>query len=245
MLTFLRKIRKSLIESGSTRKYILYAIGEIALVVIGILIALQINNWNEGRQAAKFELQLLLELKKTMERDTGRIAWASEGNQRNQNSARIVLTYLDSNLPPHDSLQRHFGLANAWWQLPISRSAFRNIEDYGMYFIKNERIRDGLNTIYGSQSEFVEDLIDRQSTYFYSTVVPVLTDLFESSSFGGFEDGYEMIPLDYEALRANPKYKNILRSNIKNRSREISRMTALKNSMGEVLEMLEEEIRSR
>ena len=47
MLTFLRKIRKSLIESGIARKYLLYAIGEIALVVIGILIALQINNWNE------------------------------------------------------------------------------------------------------------------------------------------------------------------------------------------------------
>ena len=49
MLTFLRKIRKSLIESGSARKYIVYAIGEIALVVIGILMALQINNWNEER----------------------------------------------------------------------------------------------------------------------------------------------------------------------------------------------------
>jgi len=49
MLTFLRKIRKSLIESGSTRKYVLYAIGETTLVVIGILIALQINNWNENR----------------------------------------------------------------------------------------------------------------------------------------------------------------------------------------------------
>jgi hypothetical protein len=50
MLTFFRKIRKSLNESSSARKYLLYAIGEIALVVIGILIALQVNNWNEKRQ---------------------------------------------------------------------------------------------------------------------------------------------------------------------------------------------------
>tara|TARA_Y100000385_G_scaffold290967_1_gene366368 strand:- start:4085 stop:4855 length:771 start_codon:yes stop_codon:yes gene_type:complete len=49
MLTFLRKIRKSLIDSGSTRKYFVYAVGEIALVVIGILIALNINNWNQDR----------------------------------------------------------------------------------------------------------------------------------------------------------------------------------------------------
>ena len=47
MLHFLRRIRRSLINSGHMRKYTIYAVGEIALVVIGILIALQINNWNE------------------------------------------------------------------------------------------------------------------------------------------------------------------------------------------------------
>ncbi|MDG2448386.1 MAG: DUF6090 family protein, partial [Saprospiraceae bacterium] len=59
MLIFLRKIRKSLIESGSTRKYVLYAIGEIALVVIGILIALQINNWNDQLISKRIEQKLL------------------------------------------------------------------------------------------------------------------------------------------------------------------------------------------
>tara|TARA_B100000497_G_C7695677_1_gene424750 strand:- start:231 stop:434 length:204 start_codon:yes stop_codon:yes gene_type:complete len=62
MLTFLRKIRKSLIESGSSRKYLLYAVGEIALVVIGILIALQINNWNEFRKDRKVENDILREI---------------------------------------------------------------------------------------------------------------------------------------------------------------------------------------
>ena len=50
MLTFFRKLRKSLMDSGSAKKYTLYAIGEIALVVVGILIALQINNYNENRK---------------------------------------------------------------------------------------------------------------------------------------------------------------------------------------------------
>lgn len=62
MLTFLRKIRKSLIESGSARKYLIYAIGEIALVVLGILIALYLNNWNNHRQNRKQEQQILHQL---------------------------------------------------------------------------------------------------------------------------------------------------------------------------------------
>jgi hypothetical protein len=52
MLKFFRTIRKKLIEEDNVRKYLLYAIGEILLVVIGILIALQLNNWNEARADA-------------------------------------------------------------------------------------------------------------------------------------------------------------------------------------------------
>ncbi|MFN1835235.1 DUF6090 family protein [Balneola sp. MJW-20] len=50
MVTLFRRIREKLIASGSVTKYLLYAAGEILLVVIGILIALQVNNWNEERK---------------------------------------------------------------------------------------------------------------------------------------------------------------------------------------------------
>ncbi|MDT0559635.1 DUF6090 family protein [Ichthyenterobacterium sp. W332] len=50
MIKFFRHIRRSLIQKNQMGKYFKYAIGEIILVVIGILIALQINNWNEGRK---------------------------------------------------------------------------------------------------------------------------------------------------------------------------------------------------
>jgi len=64
MLTFFRRIRKGFLDGGRTSKYLLYAIGEIALVVIGILIALQINNWNEEQKkidTIKVYLQNLVE----------------------------------------------------------------------------------------------------------------------------------------------------------------------------------------
>jgi hypothetical protein len=50
MIKFFRKIRQNLLMENKTRKYFKYAIGEIILVVIGILIALSINNWNEKRK---------------------------------------------------------------------------------------------------------------------------------------------------------------------------------------------------
>jgi hypothetical protein len=55
MIKFFRKIRKRLLTENKLKKYLLYAIGEIVLVVIGILIALQLNNWNEVQKLKKLE----------------------------------------------------------------------------------------------------------------------------------------------------------------------------------------------
>ncbi|MGB5663527.1 DUF6090 family protein [Eudoraea sp.] len=59
MIKFFRSIRKDLMEQNKTGKYLKYAFGEIILVVLGILIALQINNWNETRKNRDTEQQLL------------------------------------------------------------------------------------------------------------------------------------------------------------------------------------------
>ena len=59
MLPFFRRIRKNLADENQILKYSSYAIGEIVLVVIGILIALQINNWNEEQKSRKNELTYL------------------------------------------------------------------------------------------------------------------------------------------------------------------------------------------
>ncbi|MDX1591759.1 MAG: DUF6090 family protein [Balneolaceae bacterium] len=69
MITFFRKIRQKLIGNGNVRRYILYAIGEILLVVIGILIALQVNNWNEQRLAEQEMVNYLTNLKGTLQDD--------------------------------------------------------------------------------------------------------------------------------------------------------------------------------
>jgi hypothetical protein len=62
MIPFFRKIRRGLLSENKVSKYLLYARGEIVLVVIGILIALQINNWNETQKNKRAETQVLSSL---------------------------------------------------------------------------------------------------------------------------------------------------------------------------------------
>ena len=114
MLTFLRKIRRSLIDSGSTGKYLLYAIGEIALVVIGILIALQINTWNEYRKARIKERNILLEIKNTLEQNAKYLENQFNYIESLNKSNDVVLSTLSGQIPYSDSL--HFHFENAQWK---------------------------------------------------------------------------------------------------------------------------------
>ena len=91
MLRFFRKIRRNLIAEGRFSKYLIYAIGEIALVVIGILIALAINNWNENRIIEKREQFYLAGLKDEFEQNKIKLQNLIEVNRLNyQNSKKIA-----------------------------------------------------------------------------------------------------------------------------------------------------------
>ena len=69
MIKFFRKIRQNLLSEGNTGKYLKYAIGEIILVVIGILIALSINNWNESRKQSISENEFITSVKNDLKQD--------------------------------------------------------------------------------------------------------------------------------------------------------------------------------
>ena len=89
MIKFFRKIRQSLLSEGKTGKYFKYAIGEIILVVIGILIALGINNWNENRKSEAKTKQFLISLKSDLQNDLKAINSVIE----DQNSRSEALLY--------------------------------------------------------------------------------------------------------------------------------------------------------
>ena len=81
MIKFFRKIRYDLMEKNKTGKYLKYAVGEIVLVMIGILLALQVNNWNEERKDRRLEKEYIARLKgemlKNLEGSTNQILYSS------------------------------------------------------------------------------------------------------------------------------------------------------------------------
>lgn len=235
MIKFFRRIRYKLMETGKTGKYFKYAIGEIVLVVIGILIALQINNWNEENKTKALELNILKDLHNTLNNDFELLRWGIAGNESAIKSCKIVLQHFNQNRPYSDSLNFHFENAHLWWKTTLTTSAYERAKAHGLDFIKDS-LRNNLNSVYNLQLNFSEKLNDREELYYYHTASPNLIQLFESTEIP-LDNNYisgNYIPLDYENLKSNENYKTILRTSIGNKKKLIIWLNYLLNGMLEL-----------
>jgi len=147
MIKFFRKIRYDLMEKNKTGKYLKYAIGEIVLVVIGILIALQVNNWNESRKLENESQEILkalnIEFKNNREVLKDRINYLEDANKYVK--AVLKLTKSDeSQLRKVDvdsviSLSLNYGNYN-----PANSTIKELISSGKLNLIGNDQLKDNL-----------------------------------------------------------------------------------------------------
>ncbi|PTX44821.1 hypothetical protein C8P64_0803 [Christiangramia gaetbulicola] len=101
MLRFFRRLRHKLVQDGKFSKYLIYAVGEITLVVIGILIALAINNWNQDRIIAKKEQFYLEGLRNVFQQNKYMLQNLVEVNRLNYQNSKKIVAFIDdsTNIP--------------------------------------------------------------------------------------------------------------------------------------------------
>ncbi|MDP5158378.1 MAG: DUF6090 family protein [Flaviramulus sp.] len=144
MIKFFQKIRKNLLNEGKTSKYFKYAIGEIVLVVIGILIALQINNWNTQRIENQKEKLLLRELHNEFVQNKIQLDSAISIHTKTLKS----ITYLKNKLPMNlksenlDSLSYHLYYSTYYFTYNPSKGIINAISNSATFdLISNDELR--------------------------------------------------------------------------------------------------------
>lgn len=144
MISIFRKIRQKLLTENKVSKYLMYAVGEIVLVVIGILIALSINNWNEWRKDRVLEKEMLSGLILNLESNVSLLDGRVKYFERGQNSGKIILNVIDHRLPNQDSLGGHFSQAMRGYggADAISYIAYEDLKNNGFGLITNKALKD-------------------------------------------------------------------------------------------------------
>ena len=209
MLKFFRKIRFKLLEEGFFKKYLFYAFGEILLVVIGILIAMQINNWNEARKRKMQEIKTLKELRSDLFQNLTDIKSNIIRYEKSKSSSKIILYHIENHLPYSDSLDKHFFNLIPYVQFTINQTTYENLKSIGFDLISNDSLRASISNLYAHRFSFYQKLEDRYlSEHYYNYLKPMVISQFSSYSFN------TMKPRNYEQFITDPTIRQTINFSI-------------------------------
>ncbi|PWI30909.1 hypothetical protein DI383_05595 [Flavobacteriaceae bacterium LYZ1037] len=224
MIKFFRKIRYNLMETGKTGKYFKYAIGEIVLVVIGILIALSINNWNEDNKLSKQEVIKLKEIAHSLKQTKENIQEARIDDIRWMHYNETILDYIENKKPYDPQLEVCFG-SYFWFSRPeIEFSTFEQLKSTGLDLISNDSLRKEIVKIFEKRFQLLHTENNQWNIAFINTTLPIHIKLFRKifpESWSPSDDEYAL-PINYTELFDNDEYKNLLAETIALRKFEIS-----------------------
>ncbi|MCO5726027.1 DUF6090 family protein [Robiginitalea marina] len=165
MFRFFRQLRQRLLTENRFRNYFLYALGEIFLVVIGILIALQINTWNESRKEQGNLMKVYAQIQQDLQIDTLNLQRSIEDlEQKNFRLTDLV----ERNIPVsyYDTLN-----AANYEGCERCRSDITNLEPF-QYLDKGYGLLKPLNTV----QNLKEDLLTNSITEFYALYLPLVDE---------------------------------------------------------------------
>ncbi|GGG57114.1 DUF6090 family protein [Bizionia arctica] len=160
MIKFFKKIRQNLIKENRTSKYLFYAIGEIILVVIGILIALQINNWNINTQNKKQEQQILEQLLVEYTSNLEQINQKIDIRNDMLNSCYSLLRYRTetNNQMVADSIDAHLFRISIRPTFDPELSVTNELINSGkLYLLEDIKLRNKISSYSSSLSELKEE----------------------------------------------------------------------------------------
>ena len=172
MINFFRKARKEMADDNRPIKYMRYAIGEIVLVVIGILIALSINNWNENRKTRITELTYLENIKTDLQLNITSLDTFIVSRKTSIKSTNIVIEYFEKTKPINfNDFNYHSLIVMVWYPFEQNDNTYQELMNSGqLSIISNKTIKNnlqnvnaGLNKITFIESEMQQDF----ETYLY------------------------------------------------------------------------------
>lgn len=206
MIGFFRRIRKKLTDDNQFLKYSRYAIGEILLVVIGILIALQVNNWNENRKTKIAEKKILKELRS----DLAQNLFDIEGNIDYLNDCKIsneiILYHIDNKTPYNDSLNYHFSNLFPYITFNVNQTSYESLKLQGFNLISNDSLRIIISDLYANKFESYRKF---ENTYLIEHHNNEIKPMY-ISEFTSFKHKTSTKPKNYNQFINTPKYREII-----------------------------------
>lgn len=245
MIRVFRQLRKAMIAKNKTTRYLLYAIGEIALVVIGILIALQVNTWNEDRQRDELETKILQEIHSNLVLDLAELQSDADFMDLINEACMAIQNYLETNETASDSLFTTLTVLRITPHFDPVKSGYGLLQSKGVEVISNDSLRNKISVLYEQAYPYYRRYEEERLAFHAQHSEPILLKYFNmnfepnSKDMGEFKVSGE----DYKKLREDDLFNKLLsaiafeNTVVQNRARRTE--TGIKNLLGSIEKELE------
>ena len=214
---------------GRSSKYFKYAVGEIVLVVIGILIALQINTWNQNNQERTLEVKIMNEIRNNLELDLYEIQ-EDIGIMDDINKAcTYIPTFLKTKEQPTDSLFYYSILLRVTPHFDPNKSGYGLLVSKGIGIISNDSLRNDISVLYERLYSYYRRYEEERSRFHITHSEPQLLKYFtmeynENYKYYGI---YKVSEQDYLNLKNDQDFFKLIaaisteNSMVRNRAQRI------------------------
>ena len=237
MIKFFRKIRQNLLSESKFGKYLTYAIGEIILVVIGILIALSINNWNEVRKNRNFEKEILEQIRANLSKDKLRLESIRHNFKKAMKSTDKVLKS-EWTANEKDSVKYWLSDIVRFDRFQPLTNAFEVAKSKGLDLISNKQLRFDIGAYYDDEIIRVVKAIEDIEETFKEDWIYILRKDANNFKFGQY-----VILKDVDILKSEGELTNILRTNKDNFNGGTLRMDSGIMHIERILILLDKELK--
>lgn len=181
---------------------------EILVITVGILGAFALNNWNENRKSAQEEKILLTDLKSDLLQTVKDFEEDTLNNFRRIQSIKKIEEFITKGLPYSTELDTCFAQINAWSSPYVTNSAYESLRSEGIKLIQNRELRNKIVNLFDGELTHLTDDYDHAEWIFYESVVTP----FYSKNIRRIDDylNNKARPNDFEALKHNDEFRNIL-----------------------------------
>ncbi|NVK48580.1 MAG: hypothetical protein HWE09_02350 [Cyclobacteriaceae bacterium] len=210
------------------KSYIFYAIGEIFLVMIGILIALQVNNWNEKRKELNLANNILGQLQTTIANDTLVLNSQLIMFENMITETRWVIEQFENDAPYSPRMDTSLAVISAFSITEADYTAFNYLENVGIGIIEDQELRDQISTYY-AHSKLMQQVDEyfEVNKYFRQVIYPKF--------FKRYRYGRYVKPVDYQALKISDEFRVVVDMCLNDASYYRSMINAQKERASEIL----------
>ncbi len=229
MLRFVHSLRQRMLSENKFGKYMLYAVGEIVLIVVGILIAFYLDNINAEKQAKETETELLSELKSNLVSNIKILERTLESESQYLSYNEMILDYLDNRKPYNRELEKAFGVY--FWTVTTNpvKGGYEFLKSKGIDLITDDSLRNQISYIF--ENEF--SILKNENEVWSNNLQQNISYPYHVKHFRRYystENSNEVElakPFDYKSLLEDEEYKSINTEIISNRKWNINSLEKL------------------